>query len=144
MQIEKSSIWAQAIYLLKLKGYIQSRMDHTLFIKHMLERKLFVLIVLVDDIIITGNDIVLMNSLNKLLIKEFEIKDLGQLRYFLGMEIAHSRNAIFVSQRMYVVDLLKELGMLGCKLSSTAMDTSQKLQSNESNLVDKGKYQRLV
>lgn len=70
--------------------------------------------------------------------------DLGQVRYFLGLEIVHSRNAIFVSQRTYVVDLFKELGMLGCKLSSTPVDTSKKLQSNESNLVDKGRYQRLV
>ncbi|RVW54646.1 Retrovirus-related Pol polyprotein from transposon TNT 1-94 [Vitis vinifera] len=55
--------------------------------------------------------------------KEFEIKDLGNLKYFLGMEIARSKKGIAVSQRKYVLDLLNETGMLGCKPAETPMDT---------------------
>ncbi|RVW83633.1 Retrovirus-related Pol polyprotein from transposon RE1 [Vitis vinifera] len=77
--------------------------------------------------------------------KEFEIKDLGTLRYFLGMEVARSSKGIFVSQRKYTLDLLKETGMLGCKPSNTHMDPFNKIGSKEDMaVVDKGRYQRLV
>ncbi|RVW67994.1 Retrovirus-related Pol polyprotein from transposon RE1 [Vitis vinifera] len=77
--------------------------------------------------------------------QEFEIKDLGNLKYFLGMEIARSRKGIFVSQRKYVLDLLKETRMLGCKPADTPMDPTTKLGAKENCApVDKGRYQRLV
>lgn len=66
------------------------------------------LIVYVDEIILTGDNIDEMEQLKKSLASEFEIKDLGQLRYFLGMEVARSKKGITVSQRKYVIDLLKE------------------------------------
>ena len=73
------------------------------------------------------------------------MKDLGKLQYFLGMEIARSREGISVSQRKYVLDLLKETGMLGCKPADTLMDTNVKLDSKKaSKLIDKGRFQRLV
>ncbi|RVW63312.1 Retrovirus-related Pol polyprotein from transposon TNT 1-94 [Vitis vinifera] len=76
--------------------------------------------------------------------KEFEIKDLGNLKYFLGMEIARSKKGIAVSQRKYVLDLLNETGMLGCKPTETPMDTTVKLEESDGSApVDKGRYQRL-
>ncbi|RVW30661.1 Retrovirus-related Pol polyprotein from transposon RE1 [Vitis vinifera] len=63
--------------------------------------------------------------------KEFEIKDLGNLKYFLGMEIARSKKGIAVSQRKYVLDLLNETGMLGCKPAETPMDTTVKLEESD-------------
>ena len=56
------------------------------------------MIVYVDDIILTGDDIEEMSRLKNALAKEFEIKDLGQLRYFLGMEVARSKKGIVISQ----------------------------------------------
>ncbi|RVW58055.1 Retrovirus-related Pol polyprotein from transposon RE1 [Vitis vinifera] len=77
--------------------------------------------------------------------KEFEIKDLGNLKYFLRMEIARSKKGIAVSQRKYVLDLLNETGMLGCKPAETPMDTTVKLEESDGSApVDKGRYQRLV
>ncbi|RVX10055.1 Retrovirus-related Pol polyprotein from transposon RE1 [Vitis vinifera] len=77
--------------------------------------------------------------------KEFEIKDLGNLKYFLGMEIARSKKGIAVSQRKYVLNLLNETGMLGCKPAETPMDTTVKLEESDGSApVDKGRYQRLV
>ena len=66
-----------------------------MFLKHGKEDKLAVFIVYVDDIILTGNDIDEIERLKMLLTKEFETKDLGSLKYFLGIEVARSRKGIF-------------------------------------------------
>ncbi|EXB62181.1 hypothetical protein L484_017568 [Morus notabilis] len=131
--------------VLKQDGYLQSQADHTLFFKHFTNGKITVLIVYVDDIVLTGNYEEEIRRLKLLLSKEFEIKDLGHLRYFLGMEVARSRTGISVSQRKYVLDLLKETGMIGCRLVDTPMDPNTKLMPRtEEMAVDKGQYQRLV
>lgn len=101
----------------------------------------------VDDIIVTRDDVEEneMNRLKKALAAEFEIKDLGSLRYFLGMEIAQSKKGIVLSQRKHVLDLLKETCISGCKPVETPIDPNQKLgDSKEGTLVDTSKYQRLV
>ena len=70
------------------------------------------------------------------------MKDLGKLRYFLGMEVMRSTLGISVSQRKYVLDLLKETGMLGCKPIDTPMDPNTKLSdSSMQSPIDKGSYQ---
>lgn len=90
----------------KEQGYTQAHSDHTLFYKH-LGCKLAVLIVYVDDIVMTGDNEEELQKLKQFLSKQFEIKDLGKLKYFLGMEIARSSKGIAISQRKYVLDLLK-------------------------------------
>lgn len=79
------------------------------------------------------------------LAREFEIKDLGSLRYFLGVEVARSIQGIFLSQQKYVVDLLKEVEMVGCKPCLTPIEANHKLKEDDSErLIDAGRYQRLV
>ncbi|RVX01253.1 Retrovirus-related Pol polyprotein from transposon RE1 [Vitis vinifera] len=112
--------------VLKL-GSKQGQADHTLFVKKSHAGKLAILIVYVDDIILSGNDMGELQNLKKYLSEEFEVKDLGNLKYFLGMEVARSRKGIVVSQRKYILDLLKETGMLGCKPIDTPMDSQKKL-----------------
>ena len=76
-------------------------------------------------------------TLMKNLSKEFEVKDLGQLRYFLGIEIARNPTGIVLSQRKYVLDLLSETGMLGCRPASTPIDPNHKLCVESGNPVNK-------
>ena len=86
-----------------------------------------------------------MRRVKEQLALELEIKDLGNLRYFLGMEVARNRSGIFVSQHKYVIDLLKETGMLGCKPIDTLVDPSVKLDLHSGGApVEKGRYQCLV
>ena len=79
-------------------GYRQSQGDHTLFIKHSPSGGVTALLVYVDDIIVTRDDEKEQQILSQRLVKEFEIKALGRLKYFLGIEVAHSRQGIFISQ----------------------------------------------
>ena len=62
-----------------------------MFVRHSQDGKIIILIVYVDDIILIGNDLLEMNRLNQSLSLDFEIKDLGSLRYFLGMDVAWSK-----------------------------------------------------
>ena len=87
-------------------GYKQSQGDHTLFIKHSVVGGVTALLVYVDDIIVTGNDEREKHDVKQRLSKEFEIKELGKLKYFLGIEVAYSTQGVFISQQKYVIDLL--------------------------------------
>ncbi|KAH9698654.1 retrovirus-related pol polyprotein from transposon RE1 [Citrus sinensis] len=86
----------------KGQGYAQAQSDHTMVFRHSKDGKIAVLIVYVDDIILTGDDLIEMERLKKSLAFSFEIKDLGTLRYFLGMEVARSRKGLVVSQPFLV------------------------------------------
>ena len=124
-------------------GYKQCNGDHTVFYRHS-GRKILVLAAYVDGIIITGDDETEIIRLKENLSKEFEVKDLGKLRYFLGIEIARNPKGIVLSQRKYVLDLLSETGMLGCRPVSTPIDLNHKLCVESGNPVNKERYQRLV
>ena len=54
--------------------------------------------------------------------QKFGIKDLGSLEYFLGLKIARGAKGIYINQRKYALDVLKEAGMLSCKLAKTPME----------------------
>ncbi|KAL0554163.1 hypothetical protein IC582_008079 [Cucumis melo] len=114
----------------KSQGYSQGHSDHTLFTKVSETWKIVVLIVYVDDIRM-GN--------------EFEIKDLRNLKYFLGMEVARSKKGISVSQRKHTLDLLTETGMLECRPADTPIEFNCKLGNSDDQVpVDKEQHQRLV
>uniref|UniRef100_F6HBQ8 ABC-type xenobiotic transporter n=1 Tax=Vitis vinifera TaxID=29760 RepID=F6HBQ8_VITVI len=116
-----------------------------MFYKHSNEDKVAILIVYVDDIVLTRDDCNELEKLKGKLAEEFEIKDLGALKYFLGMEFARSKEGIFVNQWKYVLDLLDETGMLGCKLAETPIELNVKLQPKKAkNVKDRDRYQRLV
>ncbi|GAU39772.1 hypothetical protein TSUD_220160 [Trifolium subterraneum] len=126
-------------------GFTQSQADHTLFFKHSHEGKIAILIVYVDDIIMTGDDVKEITDLKRRLEAEFDIKDLGKLKYFLGMEFTRSKEGTFLNQRKYILDLLKETGMMGCRPVETPMDPNVKLKAvSENEMVDRERYQRLA
>ena len=124
-------------------GYKQCNGDHTVFYRHF-GNNITILAVYVDDMIITGDDTLEIARLKENLSKEFEVKDLGQLRYFLGIEILRSPRGIVLSQRKYALDLLNETGMLGCRPAYTPIEQNHKLSAESGDPIDKEKYQRLV
>ncbi|XP_054817736.1 uncharacterized mitochondrial protein AtMg00810-like [Prosopis cineraria] len=100
-----------------------------------------ILIIYVDDIILTGDhleeiervkaalgnefEVKDLERVKAALGNEFEVKDLQKLRYFLGMEVAKLKKGIYVSQRKYILDLLTETGMLGCRPVETPIEVKK-------------------
>ncbi|CAL9014541.1 unnamed protein product [Prunus brigantina] len=129
---------------MKNNGFKQCNSDHTLFLKHR-KGKVTALIIYVDDMIITGNDKQEISQLQDYLATEFEMKDLGGLKYFLGIEVARSQQGIFLSQRKYVLDLLTDTGMLDCKPADTPIVQNHHLGEYPDQVpTNKERYQRLV
>ena len=102
--------------------FVRCQSDHTCFIHQHLGDRCIILLVYVDDIILTRDDALGISQVKRNLGKVFDVKDLGSLKYFLGIEIARSHNGISLSQRKYTLDLLQDTCMLGCRPASTPMD----------------------
>ncbi|RVW99739.1 Retrovirus-related Pol polyprotein from transposon TNT 1-94 [Vitis vinifera] len=126
-------------------GMLHSTADHSVFYHHNSLGQCIYLVVYVDDIVITGNDQDGIQKLKQHLFTHFQTKDLGKLKYFLGIEIAQSSSGVVLSQRKYALDILEETGSLDCKLVDTPMDPNVKLVPGQGEpLGDPGRYRRLV
>nr|GEY98488.1 putative reverse transcriptase, RNA-dependent DNA polymerase [Tanacetum cinerariifolium] len=129
---------------MKKYGYKQSNSNHTLFLRHKGDR-VTCLIIYVDDMIITRNDESEIKKLKEGLCAEFEMKDLGNLRYFFGIEVMRSPQGIFICQKKYILDLLAETRMIDCKPADIPMITNQKLfMKTKAKLANRDRYQRMV
>jgi hypothetical protein len=98
--------------LLISEDYKQSTTDYSLFTLTS-GPDFTALLVYVDDIILAGTSINEFTIIKHILDSKFKIIDLGDLKYFLGLEVAQSRQGISISQRKYCIDLLKDPGLLG-------------------------------
>nr|GEU33003.1 ribonuclease H-like domain-containing protein [Tanacetum cinerariifolium] len=102
------------VSILKENGFVQSSNDHSLFTRSK-SNKFIALLIYVDDIVITGNCVDEIDKFKIFLKSKFKIKDLGHLKYFMGIEVIKTRKDLCLSQRKYCLELLKEYGLLGCK-----------------------------
>ncbi|KAJ9671309.1 hypothetical protein PVL29_025143 [Vitis rotundifolia] len=126
-------------------GMLRSTADHSVFYHHNSLGQCIYLVVYVDDIVITGSDQDGIQKLKQHLFTHFQTKDLGKLKYFLGIEIAQSSSGVVLSQRKYALDILEETGMLDCKPVDTPMDPNVKLVPGQGEpLGDPDRYRRLV
>lgn len=111
-------------------GFQASKADTSLFFYNKGSVTIFVL-VYVDDIIVASSTHKATEALLSDLNKEFALKDLGDLNYFLGIEVNKVRDGIILTQDKYASDLLKKVGMSDCKPISTPLSTSEKLSIHE-------------
>lgn len=99
----------------------------------------------VDDLIYFGSNMKMLEDFKKNMMNEFEMTDLGLMRYFLGIQVKQSKGHIFLSQEKYVEDLLKKFQMEKCKAVPTPMALNEKLQQNDGEpRVDDKLYRSLV
>lgn len=90
-------------------------------------RKFTVLLVYVDDVILAGSSLNECYTIKCILDSTFKIKDLGFLKYFLGLEVSQSKSGISICQRKYCIDLLHETGHLGSKPTCTPLEPNAKI-----------------
>jgi histone deacetylase 1/2 len=109
-------------------GFHASKADTSLFYFNKGSITVFVP-VYVDDIIVVSSNPKATTGLLHELKKDFALKDLGELHYFLGMEVTKVRDGIILSQDKYASDLLKKVNMSSCKPASTPILTSAKLSA---------------
>ncbi|WVZ21124.1 hypothetical protein V8G54_008446 [Vigna mungo] len=112
--------YAKLHQFLLSNNYNCSISDNSFFLKHD-GNHTTALLIYVDDILITGNNNGEIQHITDLLHSTFHIKNLGDLTYFLGLEVAHNSKGIHLSQRKYVLDLLAETGLLDSSPVPTPM-----------------------
>ncbi|CAN6725637.1 unnamed protein product [Malus baccata var. baccata] len=85
-----------------------------------------------------------ISALKQYLNNKFAIKDLGTLKYFLGIEMAHSHKGFFLNQRKYLIDLFHETNMIDCKPACTPLDNNLKLKTHGDPIPNLSYCQRMV
>jgi hypothetical protein len=127
-------------------GFRSSKADTSLFFYRKEGVYIFVLIY-VDDIIIASSTQQAITTLLQDLKSEFALKYLGDLNFFLGIEVKKTSSGILLSQEKYATDILKRVGMMNCKPVKTPMTVSEKLSSHDDTILaaeDASKYQSIV
>lgn len=109
--------------------FIQSETDHGMFI-HTSARDRTIILLNIDDIVIIGKDTVFLQFVKTYLNQQFKIKDLGSLRYFLGLEIAYGPQVYLLSQQKYTIDLLICATLTDDTIIDTPFQLNQKLSHN--------------
>ncbi|KAL0453806.1 UNVERIFIED_CONTAM: Retrovirus-related Pol polyprotein from transposon RE1 [Sesamum latifolium] len=125
-------------------GFVQSKHDHCLFSK-ISTKGMIILLVYVDDILITRNSESQIQEVKTYLNDQFSIKDLGVAKYFLGLEIARSLQGIAVTQTKYIADLIQDAGITQAKSTTTPLPTGIKFTTEAGNpLTHPEIYRRLI
>lgn len=115
--------------MLILYGFIQASSDHSLFILSTSAKNLAIL-VYVDDILGVGNNQPTIAPFKAYLASHFKIKDLGLIIYFLGIEAARSSRGIYLNQRKYTLDIIKDDGLENAKIAIIPIEQNHTLLSN--------------
>ena len=121
----------------------KSKSNHSIFYRSS-SLCIIMLVVYVDDFVIIVSDSKGISSLTSCLHSQFHTKNLGMLRYFLGIEVMQSKHEIFLSKRKYVLNLLYENEKLGIKPCSSPMALGVHLTREGETFEDPERYRRLV
>ena len=118
--------------------------DHSLYVREK-ENGIAIVCIYVDDLIIGGDKEAEIEHVKALMKQEFDMKDLGELRYFLGIEVIRTKEGIWLSQRQYALDMLSKYGMADCKPIAMPLDQNLKLRADEGQVLeDVTMYRKIV
>jgi hypothetical protein len=126
------------------KGFTRGQADQTLFIRNQGTHKLIAQIY-VDDIIFGATLDSLDHEFSEEMKQEFEMSMIGELNYFLGLQVKQTTEGIFISQSKYAKDLVKQFGLDGNSCARTPMSTSVKISSDlAGKSVDPSLYMSMI
>ena len=115
------------------QGFSKGSADSNIYI-NVVNDKLLILVVYVDDIIFGSNEEAMSQRFALVMQKEFEMSFLGELTYFLGLQIQQNEGGIFLSQTKYLKQILKKYGMEEAKPVCTPMVTGCNLSANDESV----------
>ncbi|GKA57452.1 uncharacterized mitochondrial protein-like protein [Tanacetum coccineum] len=116
-------------YLLD-NGFQRGKIDKTLFIRRD-KGDILLVQVYVDDIIFGSTKKSLCTEFEKMMHKKFQMSSMGELTFFLGLQVKQKEDGIFISQDKYVTEILKKFGFTDVKTTSTPMETQKLLLKDE-------------
>ncbi|GJS38474.1 putative ribonuclease H-like domain-containing protein [Tanacetum coccineum] len=116
-------------YLLD-NGFQRGKIDKTLFIRRD-KGDILLVQVYVDDIIFGSTKKSLCTEFEKMMHKKFQMSSMGELTFFLGLQVKQKEDGIFISQDKYVTEILKKFGFTDVKTASTPMETQKLLLKDE-------------
>jgi histone deacetylase 1/2 len=119
---------------LRAHGFVPSTADSSLFLLQTTKVTMYFL-VYVDDIILISSSTLAADALIASLGKDFAVKDLGTLHYFLGLEVATYGSGLLMTQKKYSLDILHGAGMLKCKPTATPMSSTEKITAVDGTLL---------
>eukprot|EP01018_Ginkgo_biloba_P015525 Gb_39735 [translate_table: standard] len=126
-------------------GFVRSSVDSNLYMKVRDSMSVTFVVLYVDDLLITRNDVSMISDLKKDLQMNFEMTDLGLLHYFLGIEVWQTPGRVFISQAKYIWEVLRRFRMEDCKPTCTPMETGTKLSVQDEGVkIDGTLYRQLV
>lgn len=126
------------------EGFDRSPSEHTLFVKKRGDNILIVSIY-VDDLLFTSNDKEMVCDFKNSMKKEFDMTDLGKMRFFLGIEVLQQSDGIFICQRKYAAEVLSRFGMEKSNSVRNPIVPGQKVDKDEDGaLIDATQYKQMV
>ncbi|KAK4258396.1 hypothetical protein QN277_007851 [Acacia crassicarpa] len=108
-------------------GFVKSPYEHALYTKRNEDGDIMIVCLYVDDMIFTGNNPGMFVEFKKAMTREFEMTDIGEMSYFLGVEVEQREEGIFMSQKKYAQEILNRFRMKDCKPMSTPIEKGTKL-----------------
>nr|GEU91550.1 putative ribonuclease H-like domain-containing protein [Tanacetum cinerariifolium] len=132
-----------ANYLLE-NSFQREKIDQTLFIKKQ-KGDILLVQVYVDDIIVGSTNKELCKAFEKLMKDKFQMSSMGELTFFLGLQVKQKDNRIFISQDKYVVEILRTFSLTDGKSASTPIDTEKPLlKDSDGEDVDVHIYRSMI
>nr|GEZ80835.1 hypothetical protein [Tanacetum cinerariifolium] len=132
-----------ATYLLE-NGFQRGTIDHTLFIKKQ-QKDILLVQIYVDDIIFGATNKALCQSFEKLMKDKFQMSSMGELTFFLGLQVKQKKDGIFISQDKYIAKILRKFGLSEGKSASTLIDAKKPLlKDSDGEDVDVHTYRSMI
>ena len=123
---QASRAWYQKIdsFLLN-KGLKRVESDHSIYTQ-IHSNEVLIITIYVDDLLLVGSNLCLINDFKTILSNEFKMKDLGEANFILGIKIERSANCLYLSQEEYLTRVLKRFNMTNCKSTRTPLELGTK------------------
>ena len=135
---QASRAWYQRIdsFLLN-KGLKRVESDHSIYTQ-ILPNESLIITIYVDDLLLVGSNLSFINDFKNILSREFNMKDLGEAKFILGIKIERATNHLYLSQEEYLTRVLRRFGMTNCKSTNTPLELGAKNSLSNLTIREKG------